>query len=85
MTTTWPGTARVLKLNWLKLKPKTPSLARMAGKDSPVNRQPSAMRLPAPRPVQLVPSVEVSKVVRQTSGVVPARSHVTVWPSEERY
>src|ERR1051326_7512830 len=68
--------------------PETQPRARMlfpAARDWPVKRQPPGMRLPAPVEIQFEPSVEISKVVRETSGVVPLRSQVIVWPSEERY
>jgi hypothetical protein len=42
------------------------------------------MRAPAPKFVQVRPSVERSNVVRQTSGLVPPRSQVMVEPSKLR-
>src|SRR6266481_5738458 len=56
----------------------------LVGRVSPVSCQPPGMRMPAPRLVHAVPSGEYSKVVRQTSGLVPPRVQVTVEPSKVR-
>src|ERR1051326_6819541 len=45
---------------------------------------PSAVLEPAPRNVQFVPSVDASKVVRQSSGVAPSLIQLTEEPSNER-
>src|SRR6266700_2020644 len=42
------------------------------------------MRMPPPRLVHEAPSAEYSKVVRQTSGLVPPRIQVRVEPSKVR-
>src|SRR5712664_4079869 len=61
------------------------------GRASPVSCQPPAcpagrpgMRMPPPRLVHALPSGEYSKVVRQTSGLVPPRIQVRVEPSKVR-
>src|SRR5688572_12121317 len=51
---------------------------------TPLTRQPPGIRVPGPKPTQLVPLVPNSKEVRQTSGVEPVRNQVTVDPSKVR-
>src|SRR5438874_3112586 len=46
--------------------------------------QPPAVRIPPPRLAQSTPLVDASNVVRQTSGLVPARSQLTLPPSNKR-
>src|SRR5271157_3733558 len=56
----------------------------LVGTLAPVSCHPPAVRVPLPREVQLAPSVETSKVVRQTSGLAPPRSQVIVEPKTLR-
>src|SRR2546428_7541553 len=55
-----------------------------AARASRVNSHPPGMRIPPPRFVHEAPSSEYSKVVRQTSGLVPPRIQVRVEPSKVR-
>src|SRR5512139_2547812 len=63
-------------------KPRARRVA-LAGMETPVSRQPPVMRVPAPRLTQSVPLVQASKLVRQTSGLLPPRSQVRVDPSQD--
>src|ERR1017187_2391976 len=51
-------------------------MVALAGSETPVNCQPPEMRTPLPTLFQVVPLVETSKEVRQTSGPVPPRCQV---------
>src|SRR5437763_1499421 len=64
-------------------KPRARTVALVA-RASPITCQPPGMRVPEPALVQVRPSVEISKVVRQTSGLVPPRSQVIAAPSKVR-
>src|SRR5512137_2319677 len=52
--------------------------------DTLVHCQPPELRVPAPRLSQSVPLAETSRVVRQTSGLVPPRSQVSVASLQDR-
>src|SRR5207245_6373137 len=54
------------------------------GRASPASCQPPGMRMPPLRFIHEAPSDEYSKVVRQTSGLVPPRVQVRVEPSKVR-
>src|SRR5207245_1520125 len=57
----------------------------LVGRANPASCQPPGMRMPPPRSVhELPPSGEYSKVVRQTSGLVPPRVQLRVEPSKVR-
>src|SRR6266404_4715159 len=51
---------------------------------TPVNCQPPEIRVPFPKSVQTLPSVEFWKLVRHTSGDEPPRSQVIVEPTYVR-
>src|SRR5437879_444881 len=62
------------------MNPRARTLAR-AGMLKPPTRQPPATGKPAPALTQSAPSAEKSKLVRETSGLVPPLSQVMVEPS----
>src|SRR6266581_2843658 len=85
-----PGEPLMVSTNQPEPFPNPPTVKPRArnvvfvGSASPVSCQPPRMRMPAPRFVHAAPSGEDSKVVRQTSGLVPPRIHVRVEPSKVR-
>src|SRR6266446_3110821 len=94
MASGWRNTVSTNQLEALFAPPTVYPRARnvvFVGRASPVSCQPPAcpagrpgMRMPAPRFDQELPSGEYSKVVRQTSGLVPPRIQVRVEPSKVR-
>src|SRR2546425_11261962 len=95
MASGWRNTVSTNQLEALFAPPTVYPRARkvvFVGRATPVSCQPPAcpagrpgMRVPAPRFVhELPPSGEYSKVVRQTSGLVPPRVQVRVEPSKVR-
>src|SRR6187551_1848351 len=64
-------------------KPRARSMA-LIGAVTPPNRQPPNVRVPRPRLVQFVPSVDCSKLTRQTSGLAPPRAQARVEPSYDK-
>src|ERR1035437_3845994 len=82
-----PATVSTGQLLALEYPPTTIPRARIftfAAKESPPSCHPPVIRVPAPTPNQLVPSVEISKLVRDSSGLAPPRSHVIVEQSKLR-
>src|SRR5260221_9994534 len=94
MASGWRKTVSTNQLEALFAPPTVYPRARNVvffGRASPVSCQPPACpagrpgtRMPAPRFVHEAPLGEYSKVVRQTSGLVPPRIQVKVEPSKVR-